>query len=50
MKLIKSKTFWTGVASIATGVAFVVSGDVGTGAQTILGGFTAIFLRSAVKK
>ena len=45
---IRSKTFWTGLAAVATGIGLIVAGDVGAGVQTIIAGLTAIFLRDAI--
>lgn len=49
-ELLKSKTFWTGVATVATGAAMCAGGAETEGIQTILGGLAAIFLRDAVRK
>jgi len=46
----KTKTFWGGLAAIATGVGLILTGDVPTGIQTIAGGVLAIFLRDGVAK
>lgn len=46
--LIKSKTFWTGLASIATGVGLIIAGDGAAGAPLIAQGLIAIFLRQAI--
>lgn len=50
--MIKSKTFWTGVASIVSGVGGWASGAVESQAamQLIIGGLSAIFIRDAVRK
>ena len=50
MKIWKTKTFWGGVAAIATGVGIIVSGDIPTGISTIATGVVAIFLRDGIKK
>lgn len=47
---LKSKSFWGGIAAIATGIGLVVGGNVPEGLQTIAGGVMAIFLRDAVTK
>jgi hypothetical protein len=38
--LVKSKTFWTGVASVLGGVAQCLSGDVNSGFQLIATGLS----------
>lgn len=50
MNLFKTKTFWGGVAAIASGVGFIVAGDVVSGVQTIIGGLLAITGRDAILK
>ena len=46
----KSKSFWTGLAMIVSGVGMCVMGDSLAGAQTIAGGLAAIFVRDAIAK
>lgn len=46
----KSKTFWAGVAMIATGIGLWVNGNPEQGIQTIIGGITAIFIRDGISK
>lgn len=46
-RLLKSKTFYTGLAAIITGIGLYVSGDKTNGIQTIFGGLGLIFLRQA---
>jgi septum formation inhibitor MinC len=46
--LLFTKTFWTGVASIAAGAAFILAGDYAQGGQLIATGFIGIFLRDAL--
>ena len=48
MSLWKSKTFWSGMAAIVTGIGIGVAGDIPTGIQTVIGGLGLIFLRQAV--
>ena len=50
--LLKSKTVWTGVASIiaALGGYFTGSMDAGTSLQTGIAGLIAIFLRDGIRK
>lgn len=52
MSILKSKTFWTGVAGIATAGAGYASGDFSAAAavQTGLMGIISIFLRLAIEK
>jgi len=46
----KTKTFWGGLAAIATGIGFIVTGNVGDGAIAIVQGVLAIFVRDAITK
>ena len=46
--LIRSKTFWTGVAGIASGVALIVNDQKADGIQTIIGGLGLIFIRQGI--
>lgn len=48
--LLKSKSFWTGVASLIAGVVYIINGDTDQGANMLAIGFTAIFLRNAIEK
>jgi hypothetical protein len=50
--LLKSKTFWTSVAGLATAIGGGVSGamDPGTAIQTGLTALVGIFLRDAIAK
>ena len=48
-QLLKTKTFYTGLALIAYGVSRIVSGD-NEGIQDILTGLGLIFLRDAMRK
>jgi len=46
-----SKTFWAGLASIATGVGLIVStGDWQQGAPYVIGGVLAVCGRDAIAK
>jgi len=47
--LLKSKTFWTALATIITGIGFVVNGNYETGSELIAGGLIAIFMRHRLK-
>jgi len=49
-ELVKSKTFWAGLASIATGVGMLLNGQSQEGAQLIGAGVLAICLRDGVAK
>lgn len=46
--MIKSKTFWTGIGSIVTGVGLIAYGNKPEGLQLIFTGLSAIFLRRAM--
>ena len=46
--MFKSKTFWTGLGSIATGVGFIIIGNTAEGIQLIFSGASIIFLRHAM--
>ncbi|HUU45862.1 MAG TPA: hypothetical protein VM118_09025 [Acidobacteriota bacterium] len=50
MSLIKTKTFWGGLAAIATGVGLLFVGNIPEGIQTIAGGVLAIFIRDGIRK
>lgn len=48
--LLKTKTFWGGIASVCTGIGLIVMGDVPSGANAIATGLLAIFVRDGVAK
>lgn len=48
--LLKSKAFWTGIASLIAGVVYIINGDTEQGTSMLSIGFTAIFLRNAIEK
>ena len=48
-ELVKSKTFWTGIIGIVTGIGMVVQGDH-NGVNIILTSLVGIFIRDAVSK
>ncbi len=48
--LLKRKTFWAGLGSIATGIGMIVVGQVPEGIQMIGGGVLAIFMRDGIEK
>lgn len=50
LKLLSSKTFWSGLAGIATGVGLIIQGDIGNGATTIVMSVLAICGRDALAK
>jgi hypothetical protein len=51
-KLLKSKTFWAGVAAIVAGVQGIFLGDISLDAsvQLIATGLIGIFLRDGIRK
>lgn len=49
-KLWRTKTFWGGIAAIATGVGLALTGDIPEGLNSILLGFGLIFGRHALTK
>jgi len=48
--IFKTKSFWAGVGSIASGIGVIYAGSVPEGIQLIVAGITAIFLRDAIAK
>lgn len=48
-ELLRTKTFWSGVGSIATGIGIVISGDTAQGAALIVMGILAICGRDAIE-
>jgi hypothetical protein len=48
--LLKTKTFWGGIAAIATGVGFILTGNVPEGINSVVGGLIAIFIRDGMLK
>ncbi len=48
-KLWKTKSFWGGLASIATGVGFCVAGDYPGGFNMIAVGLMGIFVRHGIE-
>lgn len=49
-RLWKTKTFWGGIASIATGIGLVWAGDIPQGVTAIMFGIQSIFIRDAIAK
>lgn len=50
MSLFKTKTFWTGIAAVATAAGAYLGGEAGLmeAAQTAFTGLAAIFLRAGI--
>ncbi len=48
--MLKTKTFWSGIASIATGAGLIFSGEKSEGIQLIILGVLAITGRDAIRK
>ena len=49
-RLIGTKTFWTGIVSIASGAALCAANDWPQGVPLIIAGFGMIFIRHSVAK
>lgn len=49
-KLLKSKTFWTGLTSVAGGIIICCTGNVPAGIPAIIFGLNSIFTRNAIAK
>jgi hypothetical protein len=49
-ELLKSKSFWLGVAGVAGGIALVVTGEMDQGIAAIGAGLGMIFIRDAIAK
>ncbi len=49
-ELLRSKSFWTGVASIATGIGLLINKNYPEGIQTIILGLSTIFIREGIRK
>lgn len=48
--LVKTKTFWGGVAAICSGVGMILSDNAAEGVQMIVMGALAVFGREAIAK
>ena len=48
--LLKTKTFWGGLAAVMTGVGLIVVGDVPGGINAIAAGLLAVFVRDGIRK
>lgn len=46
--IVKTKSFWTGVSAVVSGVGFIVTGSASEGILLLFQGLGIIFLRSAV--
>lgn len=49
-ELMKSRTFWTGIASVIGGIALIISDNQEAGMALISTGLTGIFLRDSIRK
>lgn len=47
---LRTKSFWTGLAIIVTGIGMIALGTPVEGLQTIAGGLATIFVRDAICK
>lgn len=52
MKLLKTKTFWTGFGAVVAGAAGFFTGAMSPveSIQTVLGGLAVIFIRDGIRK
>jgi len=48
--LLKTKTFWAGLASVGAGVGEIIAGSLSNGLQLVLAGISVIFIRDAISK
>lgn len=46
----RTKSFWTGLAIVVTGIGMIALGQPAEGLQTIAGGIATIFVRDAISK
>lgn len=49
-ELLRTKTFWGGIAAVATGVGMTLAGDLPQGVNAIVSGLLAIFVRDGIRK
>lgn len=49
-KLLKSKTFWTGIGTIIAGAVTIANGDKAAGIEMVAAGLAMIFIRDAIRK
>lgn len=47
--LLRTKTFWGGLAAIATGAGLIAAGNVAQGVNAIVTGLLAIFIRDGIR-
>jgi len=47
--LLKTKTFWGGVAGIITGIGLIATGDIPEGVNAVITGVMAIFIRDGIR-
>lgn len=52
MKLVKTKSFWTGISAVVIGAGGFFTGAMSPveAIQTVLGGFAVIFIRDGIGK
>lgn len=50
LRTLKTKSFWTGIASIATGISLIIAGNIPEGALAVVGGIGLIANRDAQAK
>lgn len=48
-KLIRTKTFWTGLSAVTLGILLIINGEWRTGVPMVFGGMAMIFVRDAIK-
>jgi hypothetical protein len=49
-RLLKTKTFWTGLAGVASGIALCCTGDIPQGLPLIVTGLGLIFIRDSISQ
>ena len=47
--MFKTKTFWGGLAAIATGAGLIATGNVPQGINAIVSGLLAVFIRDGIR-
>ena len=50
MNIFKTKTFWSGVASVFTGIGLMVAGEIPVGINAVVSGVLAICVRDGIAK
>jgi len=48
-ELLRTKTFWGGIASIATGAGLIATGNVPEGVNAVIVGLMSIFIRDGIR-